>query len=56
VPTSRCSPAGTRRESATAHDYLEVDLGRVAAAIPHALDVYRRYVTAVATFVKELDS
>ncbi|MBA2438933.1 MAG: hypothetical protein H0V52_11385 [Acidimicrobiia bacterium] len=34
------------------HEYLEVDLGRVADAIPHALHGYRRFVQAVASFLE----
>jgi uncharacterized protein YutE (UPF0331/DUF86 family) len=33
------------------HEYLEIDVEKVAAAVPLALDGYRRYVSAVARFV-----
>ncbi|WP_460406355.1 HepT-like ribonuclease domain-containing protein [Actinophytocola sediminis] len=33
------------------HEYLEIDVEQVAAAVPLALDGYRRYVAAVAGFV-----
>lgn len=33
------------------HEYLEIDLEKVAAAVPLAIDGYRRYVAAVARFV-----
>lgn len=36
------------------HEYVRVDLGRVAAAVPLALDGYRRYVASVAAFVADL--
>jgi len=37
------------------HEYLEIDLARVAAAVPLALSCYRRYVQQVASFVSRLD-
>lgn len=37
------------------HDYVRVDLALVAAAVPLALDDYRRYVEAVAAFVADLE-
>jgi uncharacterized protein YutE (UPF0331/DUF86 family) len=33
------------------HEYLEIDLGKVAAAVPLAQAGYRRYVAVVAAFV-----
>lgn len=33
------------------HEYVRVDLDLVAAAVPTAVDGYRRYVSAVAAFV-----
>jgi uncharacterized protein YutE (UPF0331/DUF86 family) len=36
------------------HEYVRIDLARVAAAVPLALDVYRRYVASVAAFVLDL--
>ena len=33
------------------HEYLEIDLARVAAAVPLALSCYRRYVQQPAEFV-----
>ena len=33
------------------HDYVRVDLARVAAVVPEAIDAYRAYVTAVARFL-----
>lgn len=38
------------------HDYVGVDLDRVAAAVPVALDVHRRYVAAITAFVDDLDA
>jgi len=35
------------------HEYVRVDLARVAAAVPLALDVYRRYIASAAAFVVE---
>lgn len=37
------------------HEYLEIDLRRVAAAIPLALGCYRRYVQQVAEFISRID-
>ncbi|MGH3926977.1 MAG: HepT-like ribonuclease domain-containing protein [Pseudonocardiaceae bacterium] len=37
------------------HEYLEIDLRKVAAAIPLALSCYRRYMQQVAAFVSRLD-
>lgn len=37
------------------HDYVRIDLTRVAAAVPLALDGYRRYVHIAAAFVADLD-
>lgn len=37
------------------HEYLEIDLRKVAAAIPLALSCYRRYVQQVAEFVSRID-
>jgi len=34
-------------------EYVRVDLARVAAAVPLALGVYRRYVASAAAFVLE---
>lgn len=34
--------------NAIVHEYLRLDLARVAAAVPLAIEVYGRYVTAVA--------
>ncbi|MCA1673513.1 MAG: DUF86 domain-containing protein [Actinobacteria bacterium] len=36
------------------HEYLEIDLRKVAAAIPLALGCYRRYVQQVAEFVSRI--
>jgi uncharacterized protein YutE (UPF0331/DUF86 family) len=35
------------------HEYLEIDLEKVAAAVPLARDGYQRYMVAVARFVVE---
>ena len=37
------------------HEYLEIDLRKVTAAVPLALNCYRRYVQQVAEFVTRLD-
>ncbi|RJQ71898.1 DUF86 domain-containing protein [Pseudonocardiaceae bacterium YIM PH 21723] len=37
------------------HEYLEVDLDLVVAAVPMARDGYRRYVAAAAAFAAQLD-
>jgi uncharacterized protein YutE (UPF0331/DUF86 family) len=37
--------------NAIVHEYLRLDLARVAAAVPLAIEVYGRYVTAVARAV-----
>jgi uncharacterized protein YutE (UPF0331/DUF86 family) len=37
--------------NAIVHEYLRLDLERVAAAVPLAVSVYGRYVTAVARSV-----
>lgn len=36
------------------HQYLEIDYGRVADAIPQALDGFRRFNRAVASFIRSL--
>ncbi len=36
------------------HEYLEIDLQKVAAAVPMALSCYRRYVQQVAEFVSRI--
>lgn len=36
------------------HEYIEIDLGKVAKAIPLALNCYRRYVQQVAEFVSRV--
>lgn len=33
------------------HEYVRLDLARVAAVVPEAIDAYRAYVTAVARFL-----
>lgn len=33
------------------HEYVRLDLARVAAVVPEAIDAYRSYVTAVARFL-----
>lgn len=33
------------------HEYLEIDIKKVAAAVPLAMDGYRRYLDAVAVFL-----
>lgn len=38
------------------HEYATVDLGIVAAAVPVAMSLYRRYVTAVAGYVRDRSS
>ena len=38
------------------HEYLEIDLQKVASAVPLALSCYRRYVQQVAEFVMRVDS
>ncbi|WP_433799300.1 type VII toxin-antitoxin system HepT family RNase toxin [Actinomycetospora sp. CA-084318] len=38
------------------HEYVRVDLRLVAAAVPLALDGYRRYVRAAAAFVADRDT
>lgn len=37
------------------HEYLEIDLQKVAMAVPLALSCYRRYVQQVAEFVSRID-
>ncbi len=36
------------------HEYLEIDLRKVALAVPPALSCYRRYVQQVAEFVSRV--
>lgn len=35
------------------HEYVTVDLDLVAAALPHAIEHYRAYVSAVAQFLRD---
>ena len=37
------------------HEYVTIDLDRVADATPIARDVFRRYLAAVAAFIDDLD-
>ena len=37
------------------HEYVGIDVDRVAAAVPLALDVYAQYVAAITAFVDDLD-
>ncbi len=37
------------------HEYLEIDLQKVAVAVPLALSCYRRYVQQVAEYVSRVD-
>lgn len=46
----RLAPSAGLRD-VIVHEYAQLDLDRVAAAVPLALDGYRAYVTAVASFL-----
>ncbi|MEJ5946809.1 HepT-like ribonuclease domain-containing protein [Pseudokineococcus basanitobsidens] len=46
----RLAPSAGLRD-VIVHEYAQLDLDRVAAAVPLALDGYRDYVTAVAAFL-----